>query len=64
MLFWFVLYSIETKEIVHLMTYSRFYLWLCDISYMVKNHSGRKEMLYLMMHSTHFIYGYIVSDLW
>ena len=25
---------------------------------------GRKEMFYLMMHSTHFIYGYMVSDIW
>ena len=24
----------------------------------------RKEMFYLTMHSTHFIYGYIVSDIW
>ena len=24
---------------------------------------GRKEMFYLMMHSTHFIYGYMVSDM-
>ena len=24
---------------------------------------GRKEMLYLMMHSTHFIYGYMVLDI-
>ena len=23
---------------------------------------GRKEMFYLKMHSTHFIYGYLVSD--
>ena len=23
-----------------------------------------KEMLYLMTHSTHFIYGYMVSDVW
>ena len=23
---------------------------------------GRKEMFYLTMHSTHFIYGYMVSD--
>ena len=23
---------------------------------------GRKEMFYLMMHSTHFIYGYMASD--
>ena len=26
--------------------------------------SGRKEMFYLMMHSTHFIYGYMASDIW
>ena len=26
---------------------------------------GRKEeVFYLMTHSTHFIYGYIVSDIW
>ena len=36
---------------------------------MVKDHSdsekeGRKEMLYLMTHSTHFIYGYMESDIW
>ena len=25
---------------------------------------GRKEMFYFIMHSTHFIYGCIVSDIW
>ena len=25
---------------------------------------GRKEMFYLTMHSKHFIYGYIESDIW
>ena len=25
---------------------------------------GRKEMFYLTMHSTHFIYGYMASDIW
>ena len=29
--------------------------------YVVK---GRKEVFYLMMHSTHFIYGYMASDIW
>ena len=24
----------------------------------------KKEMFYLMMHSTHFIYGYMASDIW
>ena len=25
---------------------------------------GEREMFYLTMHSTHFIYGYMVSDVW
>ena len=25
---------------------------------------GTKEMFYLTTHSTHFIYGYMVSDIW
>ena len=32
-----------------------------------KDHSsreGRKEMVYLTMHLTHFIYGYMASDIW
>ena len=27
------------------------------------NKEGRNEMFYLMTHSTHFIYGYMVSDM-
>ena len=47
-----------------------FYLRLYGVGHMVKDHSdserkeGRKEMLYLMMHSTHFIYSYMASDIW
>ena len=26
--------------------------------------SGRKDMFYLTRHSTHFIYGYMASDIW
>ena len=25
---------------------------------------GRKEMFYVTTHSTHFIYGYMASDIW
>ena len=25
---------------------------------------GRKDIFYLMMHSTHFIYSYMASDIW
>ena len=33
---------------------------------MIKDHSDseRKEMFYLMAHSTHFIYAYMASDIW
>ena len=35
---------------------------------MVKDHSdsekGEREMFYLTMHSIHFIYGYMASDIW
>ena len=28
------------------------------------NTTGRKEMFYLTMHSKHFIYSYMTSDIW
>ena len=31
---------------------------------MVIRKEGRKEMFYLTTHSTHFIYGYMASDIW
>ena len=37
-----------------------FYLRLCGIRHMVRE----REMFYLTMHSTHFIYGYVASDIW
>ena len=33
----------------------------CDIR---AEEQGRKEMFYLTTHSTHFIYGYMASDIW
>ena len=45
-----------------------FYLQLYGVRHMVKDHSdsekGEREMFYLTTHSTHFIYGYMVSDIW
>ena len=38
-----------------------FYLRLYGIIHMVKR---EREMFYLMTHSTHFIYGYMASDIW
>ena len=47
---------------------------LYGVGHMVNDHSdsksgnpleGRKEIVYLMTHSTHFrLYGYMVSDIW
>ena len=30
----------------------------------IMNKEGRQEMFYLTTHSTHFIYGYMASDIW
>ena len=39
-----------------------FYLRLYGVRYMVKE--VRQEIFYLTTNSTHFIYGYIASDIW
>ena len=48
-----------------------FIVWICDAAYPTRWSStgyweevGRKEMFYLTTHSTHFIYGYMASDIW
>ena len=38
-------------------------LTLFSIVYCARK-EGRKEMFYLTTHSTHFIYGYMASDIW
>ena len=48
-------------------TLNTFYLRLYGVRHMVKDHSDserEREMLYLTTHSTHFIYGYMASDIW
>ena len=51
-------------------TLNTFYLWLYGVRHMVKNQSDsekgerEREMFYLTTHSTHFIYGYMASDIW
>ena len=32
--------------------------------YLITNREREREMFYLTTHSTHFIYGYMVSDIW
>ena len=50
--------------------FNTFYLQLCGIGHMIKVHSdskrkeGRNKMFYFTTHSTHFIYGYMASDIW
>ena len=39
-----------------------FYLQIYCVGHMVKK--GRKEMIYLTAHSTHFILGYMASVIW
>ena len=44
------------------------YLWATSRSLDKTKHKsekeGRKKMFYLTTHSTHFIYGYMASDIW
>ena len=44
-----------------------FNIWLYGVRHMVKGHSdsekGEREMFYLTTHSTHFIDGYMASDI-
>ena len=44
-------------------TLRTFYLQLYGVRHMV-TFSSRKEKFYLTTHSVHFIYGYMVSDIW
>ena len=39
-----------------------FYLFIYCV--LTSNQQGRKEMFYLTTLSTHFIYGYMASDIW
>ena len=48
-----------SKQNTHLIQYRA---WRRHMDYDVKE--GRKEMFYLTTHSTHFIYGYMASDIW
>ena len=36
----------------------------CSYGHVIICRLGRKEMFYLTTHSTHFIYGYMASDIW
>ena len=38
--------------------------WQWFYKYKLKRNITRKEMFYLMTHSTNFIYGYMASDIW
>ena len=37
---------------------------MCACVYICMHAHGMKEMFFLTMHSTHFIYGYMASDIW
>ena len=43
-----------------------FLIYHCVVQGQIQSESvgGRKEMFYLTTHSTHFIYGFMVSDIW
>ena len=67
---WLRTIQIEKKEenVLFNNVLNTFYLWLYGVIHMVQDNSdregGRNEMFYLTTQSTHFIYGYMVSDIW
>ena len=44
-------------------SFHRLHVYLVSM-YISFSTEGRKEMFYLTTHSTHFIYGYMASDIW
>ena len=62
-----VVYKEGRKEMFYLKTHNSLYLRLYGVKHMVKTiQTARKkeEVFYLTTHSTHFIYGYMASDIW
>ena len=54
----------KNKHCRHIIGYS---FWLGQVrsgQVRVFNENIQMEMFYLMTHSTHFIYGYMASDIW
>ena len=56
--------QLATNGIVHVIDKVRLqrYSLLANIGEL--GEEGRKGMFYLTTHSTHFIYGYMASDIW
>ena len=55
-----ILDLLKTNLIRYLPIYVRIYVCLCTSRYTERE----REMFYLTTHSTHFIYGYMASDIW
>ena len=51
---------IHTDTYIHII-YT--YMYICEYIHTYVHTEGRKEMFYLMTHSTHFIYGYMESNI-
>ena len=62
-----ITYIFSSMDYLTLVTYILFYghhvVWYQYFVHIVQ-YEGRKEMFYLTMHSTHFMYSYMASDIW
>ena len=60
--------GVHAGESYHVVAACGYYeLWkqiLLDIISAISVKGGRKEICYLTMHSTHFIYSYVALDIW
>ena len=56
-------FSKRQTSTVHLDTVCKLNMHILEKT-ITTGQEGRKEMFYLTTHSTHFIYGYMASDIW
>ena len=60
--------NVNKKTVSYIFYQSELQLYLVRNLFKYANqtvtHNLHQEMLYLTMHSTHFIYGYMVSGIW
>ena len=59
-IYYVIAYFITSKVWIDINFFRPFYVFIKTRP----DYEGRKEMFYLTMHSTHFIYGYMTSDIW
>ena len=59
-----VIETLELNSLRNIITHGLHYFFNDNLAVKSKGERKGKEMFYLTTHSTHFIYGYMASDIW